>query len=314
MKILTRDNVAEGSNGDMLQGLALVSNVESATTKNGKIYYRGTLNIKGSVEFKAWGGTSASVKFANADYKGVVINLTSAEVNEYQGMKSIVISDFKEVEEEDLANQNLTDGDFFEEKYNTNDLYLNLEKTIQSKCSEKAFQIFKLIMEDGLVKDRFTKEFAAKGVHDNVRGGLIAHTFKTLRVVNSVTIYGNIMKRTDVDLLFLGTVFHDIGKIIEYSDGAISDNGKILSHNISGVLLLTKYQKEISELKNDEFFNKLIAVISQHHGEFGDRPRVVESYIIHLADVFESRVESLDEMLAMQKDDSAVRMDGFQLH
>ena len=46
-----------------------------------------------------------------------------------------------------------------------------------------------------------------------------------------------------------------------------------------------------------DFYYRLQAIIQQHHGEFGEPCHTVESYLVHLVDMFESRIEILEESL-----------------
>ena len=45
------------------------------------------------------------------------------------------------------------------------------------------------------------------------------------------------------------------------------------------------------------FYLELVAIISQHHGEFGERPKTVYSYLVHVVDLLDSRVSGLQKKL-----------------
>ena len=45
------------------------------------------------------------------------------------------------------------------------------------------------------------------------------------------------------------------------------------------------------------FYLELIAIISQHHGEFGERPKTVYAYLVHVIDLLDSRVSGLQKKL-----------------
>lgn len=108
-------------------------------------------------------------------------------------------------------------------------------------------------------------------------------------------LYPNINKVVDNDLFALGATIHDIGKIYEYTNGVIEGNGLLVSHTTFGVEMLSKNKDFIVSLKSEEFYYRLLSIIQQHHGEFGEKPRTVEAYLVHMADYMESSFQAIEE-------------------
>ena len=105
---------------------------------------------------------------------------------------------------------------------------------------------------------------------------------------------------------------HDIGKIYEYTNGVIKGNGLIVSHNTFGVEMLSKHKDFIVEKKNEEFYYRLLAIIVQHHGEFGENPRSVEAFMIHMVDYLESSFQAIEE--SYEKGIKTVSLHNFKLN
>jgi len=68
---------------------------------------------------------------------------------------------------------------------------------------------------------------------------------------------------------------------------------------LEGFEITTKPVNDIKFIEplGEEFYYRLQAIIQQHHGEFGEPCHTVEAYIVHLVDMFESRVQMLEESL-----------------
>ena len=96
------------------------------------------------------------------------------------------------------------------------------------------------------------------------------------------------------DLLLVGALLHDIGKILEYNfERAISytTDGRLLGHIIIGVDLISREMAEIPDFPRD-IRTKLLHIITSHHGRYEwqspRRPKCMEAVIIHYADALEA--------------------------
>lgn len=296
MIIRKAEDVLKGFNGESTTFLAVLTQVEFRKTKTGKDMVSGSLDVLGKIPYIIWEGTFLDyLKEHSDDLKGKVVEV-SGYINEYNGNKSIIVETMalcKESYEQEL---------FFEDKYSAKYMQ-SIENVITSKMGEGTQVIFNLIMdsqiENGVtIRSRFVKEFAAVSHHDSCQTGLLGHTYKVFASVYScIKHYRVIASKCDLNLLYLGAILHDVGKVLEYNHGTMSKNGNLVSHNILGVELLANYKQQIIELKSEEFYYRLVSIISQHHGEFGERPRTVEAYVIHLFDMLDSRLTDVDDLL-----------------
>ena len=302
--MITKVDLNNMSDGQTFETVALIKSYESRPTKNGNSkYIDGSLEMKGTVAFKVWAGPlyDEMEKYA---YEGTICHI-KAKANDYNGVKSIILSDVKALEKGVYD-----ESDFFEEVYQVASYWDALIKLVKKNTSEAGFEIFSLLV-DG-VKDRFMVEFAAKGHHDAVRGGLLAHTYKNvLLTTRTIKLYSSIMNKVDMDLMIVGMAVHDIGKVKEYSNGSIKDEGLLVSHHTFGVEMVFALKDRIVELKGEEFYYRLLSIIEQHHGQFEETPRTVEAYLIHTVDLLESRFQSINE--GLQREDGVINIDGFKL-
>lgn len=51
----------------------------------------------------------------------------------------------------------------------------------------------------------------------------------------------------------------------------------------------------------------------EHHGEYGERPKTVYAYIIHVVDLLDSRVSGLQKKMREADSAKVIRFDDYQL-
>lgn len=280
-----------------------LKSVEKATTKTGAPFIKGVLHNQDDIFFNIWSNSLAFGKldWVNSVGKVLVIN---AEPNEYNGIVSLIINDVAPAPETIQVSSLIGTPLDLEKNYNA------LLARLQRVLSDKAYKVWETIM--GTHLEDFKQEFAATYYHDNVKGGLLFHTLKILVFLEtSMQLYSSIRNSTELDLIYLGTVLHDLGKIREYSMGSRT-NIAFTTHEVLGALMVSEHKDLIIQEFNEEFYYRLLSIITQHHGEFGIRPNTVEAYVVHLIDMFESKMQFLNQSLT-DNDDTILRIDDFKL-
>lgn len=293
-------------------GLFIVKDYQKRETRNGSYYIEGTLEAKGVINFKAWGNSDAFVSLDGADYRGQVC-YGGCSVNLYGGSLSLIMNSVKAVS---LEGTDISESSFYTSKYDGDKYFSGIVTLLKKNLADPStLEVFKLLFSDPDILERFRVEFAAKNFHDNCKSGLVAHTYKVLYISKVLKLYPEILKTEgSLDLILLGCAIHDIGKVFEYTNGSILGVGKIVSHHTFGVEILLKHKQEIVDLKGEEFFYRLCAIVEQHHGEYEEEPRTIEAYIIHLIDKFESSLQLLDQKLeGFDKNSSQVQINNFKL-
>lgn len=310
MNILKKEEIVKLPDRTSVTGYVLVQSYSVMPQKNGGQYIGGKLQAAGDLGFKAWSSTlptSAYMKMlGEEDFRGKIC-FVDATVNYFGGEYSLILNSIKAVEQ---GKDGLNKSDFFQSVYDENIYMRDLRALLKKYCSPNAILVFELLMKDH--EERFKLEFAAVSHHDNCRSGLLAHSSKVTRLATLIKMYPAIMKKVSLDLLFVGTALHDIGKIEEYSDGSISEIGVKLSHHTMGVLMVNEHREKITELMGEDFFYGLLSIIEQHHGQYAEHPRTVAAYVIHLLDAMEANLQSLNDLI-LNSVGSQVQFDGFKL-
>ena len=133
---------------------------------------------------------------------------------------------------------------------------------------------------------------AAKSVHHAYAGGLLEHT---LAVFGLCRRMADQYPELDRQTLLAGAIFHDIGKIREYSGGIANDyttEGRLLGHLELGLELLAPY---LADSGLEEHLQRhLKHLVLSHHGEpeFGTArlPQTPEAFALHYADNLDAKL------------------------
>jgi 3'-5' exoribonuclease len=141
---------------------------------------------------------------------------------------------------------------------------------------------------------------AAKSNHHSIRGGLLYHIKRMLKVGKSLAM---IYDAVDQDLLYSGIILHDIEKINEMDAdhlGVVSDytsEGKLLGHLIMGIKTIDKIAEE--KALDQEVSMMMQHMILSHHyePEFGSpkKPMFLEAELLHHIDIIDARVYDFEE-------------------
>lgn len=152
---------------------------------------------------------------------------------------------------------------------------------------------------------RFRRAAAARFNHHARRGGLLAHTTQMLRTALAVA---GAYPRLNRDLLVVGTLFHDVGKLWETcppEEGfAIRSDlrGELMGHINIGVEIVNALWRDLpkddwAELEppSDDVRLHVIHLILSHHGElqYGSpiQPKTPEAAALHYIDNLDARLE-----------------------
>lgn len=301
MEIITPSFLKEINNGSVatgtsISGVILVSNYNVALTKNNKEYFTGTLLSGIKVPFKSWGSSQAFTKLKAEEYQNTPTYIRGT-VDNYNGTGSITVEDVTAVSDFSV-------DQFLEQRYNIDAYYDAMIKLVQANVSEKAMSIVNNIFTDEL-RDTFKTEFAASSHHDNCKGGLLAHTYKCLSLLNwTLSSYKTLMlmpNETEVsqdrkDLLFLGTMLHDVGKIREMNLGVYQNCSKV-THRYLGIEFISPLKEFIVSSYSEEWYYDLVSILLQHHGEWGDPCKTIVSYIVSKVDLFESQMTYIQQLM-----------------
>lgn len=288
-------------NGDAVSGILLMKDVVRATTKNGKPFFHGSVCSGTDVSFKAWDNSEAFKMLEREDLAGKVVYI-SGNWNEYMGVFSIILDTV-------MTNAELVAIDpmnFIESKYNIDAYWSGLQNIMKSTLTEKGMLLAnKFLFENEEVANAFKVEFAAKSHHDNCKAGLLAHTYKVCYLMQvTLNLYKDIV---DKDLVMLGVLLHDIGKIKEMHMGVYQPCSKV-THRFLGIEMLDK--DLIVENYGEDWYYELVSIMLQHHGEWGDPCKTVSARLVNLVDEFEAKAMLIKQAVDISDNCGTINIDG----
>lgn len=311
MEMITKEQLQKMTAGQQINGIILVKDYSIQLTKTGKEYVAGSLQSGIDVPFKAWGNSSAFPKFKNEAYESVPSYIVGS-VDGYGGTNSIIVESVQAVE-------GYTPDQFFPIRYDIEAYWTALKNQIAKRVSSKGQEICNSILfNNEELSARFKNEFAAMSHHDNCKGGLLAHTYKVLNnIANVIAIYPSLTVRdgkTDedfIDLLYIGTLLHDVGKTVEMNFGVYQPKS-IVTHNYLGLEFIAPYKDAIVQAYDEMWYYNLVSVLLQHHGDFEAPCRTVVAFIIHKADEFDSTLTLLSQSMEQVNNvsGSKIKFDG----
>lgn len=136
--------------------------------------------------------------------------------------------------------------------------------------------------------------------HHALLGGLLQHTCEVVSIARGIAR----VARADEELVTVGAMLHDIGKIESYSweDGVFdtTERGRLLGHVAIGAMMFRAAFDRCTEAPCTEAESTLIEhMILSHHGklEFGSpvRPLTLEAEILSFADDASAKTASFNE-------------------
>ena len=157
--------------------------------------------------------------------------------------------------------------------------------------------------------ERFRRTAAAREYHHARRGGLVEHVAQMMR---SAAALCSVYQDANRDLLLIGVLFHDAGKLWENcypADGftmPFSEHGEMLGHITLGIELVNKLWRKlldsdaaadwlVLEPTNESVRLHLLHLIASHHGElqFGSPvvPKTPEAILLHHVDNIDAKWE-----------------------
>ncbi len=137
---------------------------------------------------------------------------------------------------------------------------------------------------------------AAKSIHHACRGGLLEHVVSMLELMSRVCEH---YRELDRDLLLVGVLFHDLGKLRELGPMPGNDytrEGRFIGHIVIGRDLLRERCAAIPDFPADAQL-LLEHLVLSHQGtrEYGSpvEPMTAEAIVLHFVDDLDSKLEQV---------------------
>ena len=228
--------------------------------------------------------------------------------SEYQGKMDINIKGVS------LQVGNCDKGDFIKVAP-VDKLFKEFQGVLKTEISPKYYEVVKEIIGSEIAL--YKKAYAGAKMHDAMQGGLLNHTLKMLRIGKTL-LENDTRLEPYRDLLLVGIVFHDVGKMYEIPEGVYTEYSYV-THRTTGVEMMAKKKERIIELIGERGYYQLLAIITGHQGEWGDKPKTVLALIVHLIDMVESQTTGLldkienGEAKVLQGETKTIYVDGGNL-
>ncbi|MDR1519456.1 MAG: HD domain-containing protein [Planctomycetota bacterium] len=284
--------LADLADGDEFEGFYVVRESSLQTAVNGRNYIRLTLaDASGGLPGNIWDANREL--FLNCQ-AGAIVKVQGA-AESYKGKPQVKIFRFRPAHESEV------EPDHFLPKSKRDigamrDELLALADGIRDP---DYLALAKAFFHDPAFMDRFARSPAAREVHHAWVGGLLEHT---LGIANMAKRFAETTK-VNRDLLLLGALLHDAGKIEEFSAKTsieYSDSGKLLGHLYLGAEMLGRRAAAIPGFPAEKLI-LLQHLILSHHGrlEYGSPvlPKTPEAFALHHLDNLDAKVETANRLL-----------------
>jgi 3'-5' exoribonuclease len=288
--------VAEIKDRDMVKSVFLVKDKIMAMAKNGKPYMNLRLMDKsGEVDAKIWDNTDILDRLFDKDDFVQVRGKASV----YMSKMQVVVSEIEKMPEEQV---NLVD--FLPESPRSNEeMRQELAEVVAGLTNPHLKGLMDVFMADAAVLDQYCAAPAAKGMHHVYLGGLLEHSLALVKLVKAIVpLYEGINR----DLLIVGALMHDVGKIYEMSYVRAfdyTDEGKLLGHITIGVELVEEMIRKVDGFPR-ELRMLLKHMLLSHHGQydFGSpkRPKTIEATILNYLDDMDSKINGIQAHIAKE--------------
>jgi 3'-5' exoribonuclease len=292
--------ISDISAGDSVSDVFALAEKSMAHKRDGNPFLNVVLaDNSGQIKGVVWDNVAQIAAAANA---GDFVRVT-AQAGEYRGMLQLVVKSMSAVPASDVAPE-----DFLPASTRDADkMFERLKALTDSIASPSLRSLMDACWDDADLVRRFKRAPAAKRMHHAYLGGLIEHTLSMAMLADKVAGH---YAGVDRDLLIVGAVLHDMGKIRELAyDMTIdyTDEGRLLSHIAIGLEIVQDKIQSLAEFPSEQAALVKHMIVS-HHGarEFGspEPPKTIEAVLLNYVDEIDSRVNAIRELMAADDPDA----------
>jgi 3'-5' exoribonuclease len=278
--------------GDSVQGFALLTKKELREDRHGKSFLDLELaDNSGSMVGKVWSDSPA----LNRPFEVHRFIAFKGSVKTYRDQLQLTVDDCREAGEDDRPHG-------FDEallipstREDVDDLWRRLLRIYDQEVERPL--LVQLARETIEAHGPALREHpAAKSMHHAYRGGLLEHVVSMAELALAVCRH---YRDVDRDLVLLGVLFHDLGKIRELGAMPANDytlEGRLVGHVVIGRDLLLERCRAIEGFP-DDLRLLLEHLVLSHQGkkEFASpvEPMTPEALVLHFVDDLDSKINQL---------------------
>jgi len=292
MPVLRNKPIRTWENGDVVQGFALLTKKEKREDRNGKSYLDlEVADASGSMVAKVW-ADSPAMQGKFEPHRFIAFR---GSVKNYRDQLQLSVDDCREATEDDRRygfDESLLIPSTRED---IGDLWRRLTRLLHEKVDRPVLR--RLAHETLEVHGAELREHpAAKSMHHAYRGGLLEHVVSMAELAVRICEH---YRDVDRDLVILGVLFHDLGKLRELGAMPANDytlEGRLIGHVVIGRDLLRDRCRAIAGFP-EELQLLLEHLVLSHQGkkEFASpvEPMTPEALILHFVDDLDSKLNQL---------------------
>lgn len=312
----TRRNepIASWDEGDTVSGFALVSRKELRQDRNNKDFL--DLELKdssGTIVGKAWSDSAALA----AEFEAHQFVAFRGQVKRYRDQLQLNVVECRRATDTDrelgfdestLVPSTREDIDDLWSRLNAIFLGGGVRRPILRQLGEETLAAY---------EERLREHPAAKAIHHAYRGGLLEHTVSMAELAVGICEH---YPRIDNDLVLIGVLFHDLGKMRELGAMPANDytlEGRLVGHVVIGRDLLLERCAAIDGFP-DDLRLRLEHLILSHQGrlEFGSpvAPMTPEAFVLSAIDDLDSKLAQLEQARESGLENPWIRALGRYVH
>ncbi len=267
--------------------------VSKKTKRDGGLYLALELMDRtGKVPAKVWDDAETCSRML----QGGKVYKISGYVNEFMNQKEIKVDSIRPVSAEDKG---FVEADFVEKAdFNIDALFDQMIETLKSHIQNPPLlRLIDLFAEE--YKEKFKLHYGAQKVHHAYLGGLLKHTHSMVNFAVLTAQHYNL----DKELLLTGVLFHDVGKIFEFTISPsieLTREGGLVGHIFISNRIFLELKDQVEGFPEDLSL-KIQHLIISHHGEkeFGspEVPKTPEAFALHIIDLLDSKLSIMSEAL-----------------
>lgn len=275
--------------GSTIEVALVVKSATAKKTRSGKPYLTVELfDGRDTIYGNYWEWSSGNVPEPNA------ILTVTASVTEWQGAKQLNISAMRTCTDKHLSEFIPTSD------YDVAETYKQAYAMIMDVNDDVLRTVAIALLEE--LREQWLTAPGAILVHHNFAGGALVHSYNVARI--AAVIADTMGENVNKDLVVVGAMMHDIGKLFTYRINGINIDktmdGRLYEHLFIGAEFIGNFADSHVDTDNPTVSRKirlLRHIILSHHGslEFGSpvTPMCIEAYIVHHADHLDATYEQL---------------------
>ena len=283
---------------DLVESTFLVRDKIVGMARNGRSYLVIKLmDTSGEVEGRVWERVDEiSARFERDDFVQV-----AGKATVYLGKMQLVIQQLDRVDESEVELADFLPVTRRAQK----EMLAEFSAVIDGLQDFHLKKLMKAFQADAAFMDSYCRAPAAKSMHHAYMGGLLEHSLAVAALADDI---GQRYPDLQRDLLMVGALLHDVGKISELRyqrSFEYTDAGKLLGHIMIGVEIINDKIRQLEGFP-EQLAVQLKHLLLSHHGqyEYGSpkRPKTMEAVILSFIDDLDSKINGVRTHIEREPD------------